>query len=222
MEPFINSHAIMTDFLTASKVGDIIGTLDSGISDSDTSIILNSGFTPLRKGPQVIQIENELIIVYGTTSTLTVIPNGRGLFGTTPAAHVADTNVKRVTFSEVTTNIQAGRLAEFTNSTPGILFRIDGVWDGVVVDYMSKPRVQLKIYGGKDNENQMREELVIAIYGLLLERCSELDDGQESLSSGTIITADGYGEEGQLLYDPDTKPPWPYILTYLNCEVKGA
>lgn len=221
MASYIDTNAIFYDFLRASKTGDTVGTLNADITATVTSIVMAGGYTPLEKGPRVIKIDSELILVKGTGNTLTVIANGRGFFGTTAAIHTATTGIVRATFSQVLTNVQLGRMEEFENDSPGLSFSSVGAWSDVAVERMRKPRMQLLIYGGKDAQGRMRNVAPAIVQGLLQERCDDLDSGQESVTSGTIMTADYYGEEGQALYDPDAIPAWPYMLAFLNCEMKG-
>ena len=74
------------------------GTLNAAISDSATSIVLESGDgVDFPTGEHVIKVGNELILVSGRTGdTLTVATDGRGYGDTTAAEHADEATVEEV------------------------------------------------------------------------------------------------------------------------------
>lgn len=218
----ISSLAIIEDFLKASKTGVTLGTLSAEFSATGTSLTLNSGFTALEKGPRAIKIDSEVIMVTGTGATLTIIPHGRGFFGTTAAVHASGATVTRATLSDCVTNIAEGDLLDFENAAPAISFTLPSSWD-VSLGAMVKPRALFKVYGGKDSQGTARTDAPRYLYDLLIERCDDVEKGFESVGSGTVVTADYLDEEGQSLLGETgsgLKPPWPYILTFVNFELR--
>lgn len=93
------------------KAKDLVSvTLDSGIDDSQETIVLAAGQGATLGETTVpcwMMIDAEAIEVIDlTTDTITVKSGGRGALGTTPAAHTTASSLKLVVFSEYVTELQ--------------------------------------------------------------------------------------------------------------------
>lgn len=218
MTAVADASVCISDFLTKSIASSQIGTLDVGINDSVTSIVLTvAGFTALDAGPHLILIDSELIEVIGITTTLLVTSNGRGYMGTTAVSHSTAAVVKRANLTDIlgsSLDVYHGLLpTDLDNSTPAIsyVFQQGGTRYS---QFTRDTRVQIKCYGGKNAEGRMLSMAASHVYHGLIERL-ELADRGHAVDSGFVYYADEEGE-GALQYEPDTDPKWPYILSFVD------
>ncbi len=203
---------ILREYLTASVSG-ATATLDSTIDADDTTIALGSGegasLQPI-EGIFTIGIDSEFIRVTRSVDTLTVDAGGRGIMGTTAAAHTGGATVSVATLSDVVGSRVSGKPPRDNNSP--------SLW----ITYSEIPREDtgffmldalIRTFGGAGPKDS-REIDCRTVHRLLVDRLNFVFN--QATASGRIADA-LYESGGDVLVDPDTE--WPFAQSRWNIEV---
>jgi len=226
----VSSLEIIGEWLRTVVTPTTLGTLNADITASATSVVLAAGYTgTLPAGVWAVKIGSEVLHATQTGDTLTVETGTRGSHGTTAAAHLAGASVTQANFASVVGNNvwERGFPQGFIDSpVAATLYHIVGGQPkqlysaGVGVrSSVRKPRVLLRCYGGPDSEGNYTDVATDMVYKLLAARLEAAP--MEAVASGVVMSVVEDGE-GQILTDPDTQPPWPYILTFAEMEIRAA
>lgn len=207
----IDTISMTRAFLTTLVAAPATGVLQApGLTAAGLVITLAAGegasFPSNENFP--VRIDAELMHVTRTVDTLNVIPNTRGAFGTTAAAHFAAAVVSQANlYLTVGANVYYRDLPDgYKNDFASVVFLIRG-GDSERSSELHNPSYQFMCFGGNEGVRDAH-----AVYRMLHDRLQNV--GGTATTEGRIITA--YEESiGQDLRDPDTEPyNWPYTLTF--------
>ncbi len=229
MGTVFSARAVVGEFFRVAVTPTSIGTLNGNITASATTITITVGATSLEAGVWAVTIDSEVIPVTQSGVTLTVETNGRGYFGTTAAAHTSGATVSRANLNAIVgNNVYDSRLPEgFIDDpiAPAIVYT--GLPGTVVALHGStgrsgihSPRESIRCYGGKDDQGNFPEVAADLVWRALAERIEEVTSA-EAVTSGVVMSIPDY-TEGQPLIDPDYKPEWPYVLTFVDFRLRSA
>jgi hypothetical protein len=112
----------------------------------------------------------------------------------------------------------------YKNATPAVIVSVVGGSPNVLSgDSVNKairqPALQFICYGGKDAAGNYPDLAADFVHRALSERMlSIVASTGETVASGRVISIVEDGE-GQIIYDEDTNPKWPKILTFASAQI---
>ncbi len=220
-------EAIIDEWFRATPSRTRLGTLFSGIDDSIRTFMLSAGYTRPAAGAWPLIVDSELLVAKESTpGTYSVLGDSdvhdRGYFGSTAAAHLAGAGVDIALLSDcLGGRIYPGGITppSYEGRNPALTWwyaddgRIQGD-EGHKYDV----RIGVKLYGGQERNGHFNP-YAASLLRRLLELRVYADSPNEELASGVVlgVTAQFAGQREE----PDTTPPWPFELVFLDMELRG-
>jgi len=220
---------IIGEWLRTVVVPTTLGTLSADITAAAVTATLNAGYDTIPSGVWPVKIGSEVFPATQSGDTITIETGGRGSYGTTAAIHLTGATAYQANLAAlVGNNCWALGFPEGFVDSPvaALLYHVVG---GSPIQLFGSsrttrssiraPRVLFRVYGGPDARGNYPEAAADMVYRLLAERLETATN--EAVTSGVVMSAIEDGE-GQLIMDPDTKPSWPYMLTFAELEIRAA